>query len=94
MTLALLIPLDCMLQHLLTCYFFSHHFIDNQAILEDEDAVGDRQEFVQLTGYDQYGMSFVRQLADDMYDLCLGADIHTDGGFIKHQDAGLPAIWR
>ena len=34
-------------------------------------------------------MSFVRQLADDMYDLCLGADIHTDGGFIKHQDAGL-----
>src|SRR6267378_5885466 len=64
----------------LTCEF-AHH----RAALEDDDAIGNRQDGLGLGREHDDGKPPRAQIADDVDDVALGAHIHAAGRLAQHQ---------
>src|SRR5258708_25785184 len=60
---------------------FAHH----RAALQDENAIGERQHGLRLGREHDDGKSPRAQIADDVDDVALGADIHAAGRLAQHQ---------
>ncbi len=62
---------------------------DDAAAVQDQDAVADRDDHLDLGADDYHADAAARQFRDDRLDLCLGAHVDAPGGIIQQDDLRL-----
>lgn len=62
-------------------------FSGDAAVVKDEDAVADSEEFGEIAGDEDDGFAFAGEVLDESLDFGLGTDIHAAGGFIEDDEA-------
>ena len=61
--------------------------VQDLAVPDDEDAVGEPEDLLDLAGHDDDGDAVVGEPTDEGVDLGAGADVDAAGGLVEQQDA-------
>src|SRR5215218_2211290 len=65
---------------------FSIELSGDAALAHNQDPVGHGKDLLQLTGYEQYGLSLLGQVVHETVDLRLGAHVDPAGRLVEQQD--------
>src|SRR5215217_42795 len=65
---------------------FSIELSGDAALAHNQDPVGHGKDLLQLTGYEQYGLSLFGQVVHEAVDLRLGAHVDAAGRLVEQQD--------